>query len=119
MKQVNGEVRLLIVLTMLFVFALPVGFLVITASVDEHDQDDILDTGGAVPEDEVEEGETGLEEPSGGNNGSTEGEDSGEVQMENGDSETVPNWAGGGQNSSQEESNSSESEGQDNIEVQN
>lgn len=54
MKQVNGEVRLLIILTMLFVFMVPVGFLVITTSSDQHNQEDIRDTGGAVDMEDIE-----------------------------------------------------------------
>lgn len=58
MKQVNGEVRLLIIMTLMFVFLVPVGFLVITTSSDFHNQDDILDTGGAIEETETDHNST-------------------------------------------------------------
>jgi midasin (ATPase involved in ribosome maturation) len=96
MKQVNGEVRLLIIMTMVFVFTVPVGFLVITTASDQHDQEDIRDTGGAGDAEEAEDAadgagnsETDLDSDANGGDDSADADD-----MPADDDDTAPEDTG-------------------------
>lgn len=55
-RIVNNELRILIIATLVFVFLVPVGFLVITTVQDEHDQEDFqTEVDEVAPESENDE----------------------------------------------------------------